>query len=50
MQAQRIRHSVLRLVAVGMVAVGFLLGSGLVEGDVQTAYAASPCCGRPFDR
>ncbi len=50
MQAQRIKSALVRFVAVGMVAFGFLLGSGVIEGGVPSAYAGEPCCTRPHDR
>ena len=50
MQAQRIKSMLVRFVAVGMVAFGFLLGSGLIEGGVPRVSASELCCARPYDR
>ena len=50
MQAHRIKSTLMRFVAVGMVAFGFLLGSGVIEGGTPSAYAVQPCCSRPFTR
>jgi hypothetical protein len=49
MQTQRIKSMMVRFFAVGLVAAGFLLGSGIVEGGTPTAYAASPQL-RPLNR
>ena len=50
MQAHRIKSALVRFVAVGMVAFGFLLGSGVIEGGAPSAYASEPVNGRPFTR
>ena len=52
MKVQRIKSAVVWFFMVGLVAAGFLFGSGLVDGGAPSVYASEPVNGKPrlYDR